>query len=209
MPVDRPKKPSTRHIIYERQKTQGIEMPACSRCEKRGKKCLVAPGYSRCSECIRAGGRVKCDVHGPSDAEWKELERTEKKLADEWNEAQSEQRKLFERLSEMSAKLVRIEKQRETFRSRAAEMLRRGLKSIAELDAAEEQERREKEAEGEVGPEEQPTSVPSDDPSLFWNPEEDLVLVEALSEFDASSTFWSSLGFGVPGGGTPATSQGS
>jgi len=195
-------------------------MPACSRCEKRGKKCLVAPGYSRCSECIRVGGRVKCDVHGPSDAEWKELERTEKKLADEWNEAQNEQRKLFARLSEMSAKLVRIEKQREAFRSRAGEMLRRGLKSLAELDAAEEQERREKETEeGESVPEEQPISTPSPepaDPSLFWNPEEDLVLVEALSEFDASSNFWSSLGFGVPGnaethpgGGTPATSQGS
>ena len=48
-------------------------------------------------------------------------------------------------------------------------MLRRSLKSIAELNAAKEQERREKEtAEGESeGPERQPTSTPSDDPSLL------------------------------------------
>ena len=65
-------------------------MPAYSHYEKRGKKCLVALGYSKCSEYIRASGRVKCDVHGPSDAKQKELERTKKKLADKQNEAQSE-----------------------------------------------------------------------------------------------------------------------
>ena len=85
-------------------------MPAYSRCEKRGKKCLVAPGYSRYSECIRASGRVKCDVYGPSDTEQKELERTKKKLVDKQNKAQSKQQKLFKRLSKISAKLVYIEK---------------------------------------------------------------------------------------------------
>ena len=121
-------------------------MPAYSRYEKCSKKCLVAPGYSRCSKCIRVGGRVKCDVYSPSDTKWKELERTKKKLADKWNKVQNKQRKLFARLSEISAKLVCIKKQREAFRSRASKMLRCGLKLLTKLDIAKEQEYREKKA---------------------------------------------------------------
>lgn len=165
-------------------------MPKCTRCEKKGFKCLVAPGYSRCSECIRVGGRQKCDVHGPSEAEWKELEKVEKKLSLDWHEAQSEQQLLFARLSEMSAKLARIEKQREMFRSRAAEMLRRGLKSIAELDAVEEAERVEAEQSSSTEPE--PTDR-HEDPSLLWDPESDPVLSQALASYDPGSVFWSSL----------------
>lgn len=189
-------------------------MPACSRCEKRGTKCLVAPGYSRCSECIKVGGRVKCDVHGPSEAEWRNLEKVEKELADEWVSTQMEQQRvqaeMLARLNELSTKLLRLDKQREMFRSRAAEMLRRGLKSIAELDAVEEKERLEKEkgesvanatstlslSGVEVSSENNPTpetSVFSEDSSWLWDPQVDRVLSDALSDFDPSHPFWASV----------------
>jgi hypothetical protein len=194
MPPSKHKKTEYREKIYDRQKTSGIEMAPCTRCEKRGTKCLVAPGYSRCSECIKVGGRVKCDVHGPSTAEWENLEREEKRLTNEWRETQ-------ERLLEMQAKLLRLDKQRELFRTRAAEMLRRGLKSIAELDEAEEKERLEEEAstrEANPSRESHPTyDLPGNHPSdssLFLDPLSDPALEQALSDFSPDDPFWHSLG---------------
>jgi hypothetical protein len=73
------------------------------------------------------------------------LERVEKQLSSDSDAAMSEQQRLLAMLSEVSAKLVRLEKQKKLFRSRAADMLRRGLKSLDELDEVEEKERQEKE----------------------------------------------------------------
>jgi hypothetical protein len=125
-----------RPSLYDRVK-RGILMPSCSRCERRGTECRVAKDSARCAECILAGGNVKCDVLGPSSSEWAALERAENKIVDEVKQAEEAQAQLFLRLHEQQTKLLRLRKQQEYFRNRAAEMLRRGLKSMDELDAAE------------------------------------------------------------------------
>jgi hypothetical protein len=49
-------------------------------------------------------------------------------------------------MAEAAARLARLRKQRKFLKSRARDMLRRGLKSLDELDKAEERERLEAEA---------------------------------------------------------------
>ena len=78
--------------LYARVNASGIETSPCSRCEKKGIRCVVTPHSSRCAECIRSGGNVKCDVHGPAPAEWSILEREEKELTEARRVAQEEQR---------------------------------------------------------------------------------------------------------------------
>lgn len=193
MPPTRSKKTTQRIELYKHIETQGLEMSPCSRCAKYDKKCLVAPGSSRCSECVKIGGRNTCDVHGPSPAEWEKLDREEKKLAATWEAAQREQLALFERLAEQQAKLLRLDKQRTMFRTRAAEMLRRGLKTLEELDAVEEAEQKALEARSVFGS--CPTLPnPEVEPDVMLDPSSDRVLSSALSDFDPSDPFWVSLG---------------
>ena len=169
-------------------------MAPCSRCEQRGFTCLVAKDSSRCSRCINAGGSVKCDVHGPSEESWRSLERAEKKLDDEWIATQ-------ERLLALQSKLLRLDKQRQMFRKRAAEMLRRGLKSLDELDAAEEAERLAAERPPVV--KDTPPLTEPYEPGSFG--EMDPAVIEALSaDFDPSDPFWATLDFD---GGTRPVEQ--
>ena len=105
-------------------------MPPCSRCEKKELKCIVSDDSKRCNECVRTNAR--CDAGGPSAVEWEKLEREERRLQEEEEEAM--------------AKILRLRKQQRLFRSRAKDMLRRGLKTMDELDEAEEKERKEAEA---------------------------------------------------------------
>jgi hypothetical protein len=148
-----------------------------------------------------SNGKLKCDVSGPSAGEWSRLEREEKKLNEDWSSTQSEIMSLQQRLLEMQSKLMRLDKQREMFRSRAAEMFRRGLKSLEELDALEEEERL---ASSTPAPE--PSSF--GDESLFLDPSLDPVLSAARADFDPSDPFWSSL-VSETSGGTPRAIPGS
>jgi len=116
------------HALADKIQRIGVEVPSCSRCEKRGLQCLVAPDTSRCGECVRS--KQKCDVDGPSVADWENLEREERRLEEEERET--------------LAKLLRLGTQKRSLRQRAREMMKRGLSSLDELDAV---ERQEKEAE--------------------------------------------------------------
>jgi len=203
----------------------GIVMPSCTRCRKDPRRvCVVATDSDRCAECVRAGGNVLCDVWGPTKSEWRALERTEKELARAWEEAQRDQQRLFEQLASQQAKLLRINKQREMFRARAGEMLRRGLRSLDELDAAEKEEEEQRRSQ----------HVPSFSNVADEHPRSDLLPDSDGPDFSDPS-FWDSLDlsgvdtsvFGLPekevhggsfvpflevpdaGGGTPRASQGS
>jgi hypothetical protein len=138
MPPTRSKKTEYRVKLYARIVLSGNEMSPCSRCEQKDLKCLVAADARRCSECVRSG--VKCDVLGPSQADWVALERGEKKLREQLEAAEAEHRKFVEGLLETQNRVERLKKQRESFVARAAAMLRRGLKTLDELDAVEEAE---------------------------------------------------------------------
>ena len=183
-----------RESLYRRVLRNGFVMPSCSRCRKDPRRvCVVSSDSDRCAECIRAGGSVKCDVWGPSKSDWAALEKTEKDLADAWAEAQAEQQRLFERLSAQQAKLMRLNKQREMFRARAAEMLRRGLKSLDELDAVEAEEAlRGDEALLQ-------TLTPAGSADALGDPPHDPLDFSGVA-FDAdpsmSPSFWDSIGVG-------------
>lgn len=69
------------------------------------------------------------------------------------------------------------------FRARAADMLRRGLRSLDELDAAEEAERVAAKKEGNA------PVVPFSEPIDLSNPEFDPALVASLADFDPSDPF--------------------
>ena len=110
----------------------GIEMLPCSFCERNDKKCIASgEGSTRCSECARSG--KKCDVEGIPVDDWESLEREEQRIE-------------YEREATL-AKLLRLDKQQRFLKRRGREMLKRGLKSLDELDAVEEKERNEAKAE--------------------------------------------------------------
>ncbi len=165
-------------------------MSPCSRCSKYGKKCIVAPDSSRCAECILAGGSTKCDVLGPSAQDWSRLEAEEERLNDE-------EAKTTAILAEAAAKLARLQKQKKSLRTRAREMLRRGVATLDELDRveaveAEERERLNREVPPPFGP--------------FISDAVDLSQVLGLDDFDPDPSFWATLDFA---GGTARASQGS
>jgi len=174
--------------LLSRVLRRGFKMPSCSRCAKDPRRvCVVSSDSDRCAECIRAGGNTKCDVWGPSKSDWRKLEQTEADLSLAWEEAQRDQQRLIEQLSAQQAKISRINKQREMFRTKAAEMLRRGLRSLDELEAAEEKERLAKEQADA-------TPVPIDVAEPL-----DPALANQLANFDPSDPMWSALGFGGDG----------
>jgi hypothetical protein len=46
--------------LSERINREGVEMPACSHCSRRGTKCVVSGDSRRCSECVTRNAR--CEV---------------------------------------------------------------------------------------------------------------------------------------------------
>ena len=178
MPPERSRKTRSRLDLYARA-SRGIEMSPCTRCQKKGTKCYVTSSSLRCAECIKAGGGVKCDVYSPSPSEWALLDREESKLDASLRKTQEEQQQLFSHLADLQAKILRLNKQREMFRARAAEMLRRSLKSLDELDAVEEAERL---AAVRTPVETDPPTSEAPDPYDSLDPE----LAAALAAYDPS-----------------------
>jgi len=128
------------YALADRINRTGIEMLACTHCTRSDKLCIVAPAESkRCSECVRL--KRKCDVNrdedsvtGPSPGDWRKLAEAEDRLENETEKAETE-------MAELAARLARLRKQRKLLKRRGGEMLRRGMKSIEELERLEETER--------------------------------------------------------------------
>jgi len=129
MPTDTARKLQERNDLVRRITKHGYELPemdSCSNCVRRNVTCVSSPADSRkCAECVRR--RLKCDCVGPEHPDWVKLEREEERLDREEEET--------------LAKLLRLRKQKRLIRTRGKDMLRRGLKTLDELDAAEEAER--------------------------------------------------------------------
>ncbi|ELR03271.1 hypothetical protein GMDG_08893, partial [Pseudogymnoascus destructans 20631-21] len=131
MPTDTARKLQERNDLVRRIKNHGYELPemdSCSNCVRRNITCVSSPNDSRrCAECVRRNLKEKCDCMGPEHPDWVKLEREEDRLDREEEETLS--------------KLLRLRKQKRLIRTRGKDMLRRGLKTLDELDAAEEAER--------------------------------------------------------------------
>ena len=184
-------KKSERLKLARKIENSGDEMAApCSCCRKQNRKCVVDNERSaRCAECVRR--KLSCDVLVD---DW---ERNVPRLSD-WESIEKQKALLEEQEEEAMAKILRLRKQKKFLVRREAEMAKRGLKFLDELDAAEERERLEKERQ-EAVQQAVDTSVAANEGPL------DSDLAAALVAYDPSDPFWASLDFG---GGTPQASQG-
>ena len=117
----------------------GIEMSPCSFCARNDKPCLMIPDSNRCSECARRG--QKCDNDALPVSSWDAFHREKARLDEEEEKTTQALAKISQEMTEKAARLARLRKQRNFLHKRAGEMLRRGLKTMDELDEAEEKER--------------------------------------------------------------------
>ena len=211
MPPERSRKYKERIAAAKLIEITGFEMVPCEYCEKMERKCVVAKGSSRCSECMRRG--QSCVSEGIPIGDWSSLEREEERIAAAIAANQQV-------LIAAAAKAARLETQRNFLRRRAGEMLRKGLRSVDELEEAEKKEKDALETEKQRKLREQRSLlVNSSNPSLEpLDPD----LSAALSDFDPDDPFWvahgfsgvatdsSSGGWGDPGfvGGTPLSGPG-
>src|SRR5579862_7875800 len=137
MPCQRSRKHKERNRLELLVINCSLVMPSCSFCERNKRKCVVAEGSTRCSECI--GCARSCDVYRPSVGAMDAVLREYEKLDREEEEARESVRKGL-------AKVERLNQLRRSLCTRAADMICRGVQSLDELDAVEENKRREAEA---------------------------------------------------------------
>ncbi|KFZ14162.1 hypothetical protein V501_03378 [Pseudogymnoascus sp. VKM F-4519 (FW-2642)] len=192
MPSSKHTKIKERQLLADRIKKNGIPMSPCSNCLRSDRDCIVAPGHRRCSECARRNS--KCDACAPSPADWERLRKEEERLEAEEEAAAFQEREAHLRAQEAYARRMRLRKQQKALKTRGAEMLRRGLHSLDELEAAEERERVALAEANSL-----PTAPPTTSPEVF-DPELD------FSTFDhtaLSPSYWD------VGGGTPSATLGS
>jgi PHD/YefM family antitoxin component YafN of YafNO toxin-antitoxin module len=106
----------------------------CSGYEKRNFKCVVSDkeNSGRCSECVLR--KAKCDAEGIPVSEWQALE-----LETDCLEQESEA--AMRAVCENMARLKRLEKQKKFLKSKGKDMVCCGLKTLDELEEAEEKER--------------------------------------------------------------------
>jgi hypothetical protein len=177
MPPDRSsvcKKRKERELLSNRIKQFGYVMPSdssCSACSKHGRACVVLPRDSgRCAECVWRGFSCDAVARGVTESDWSALEKEEQRIRSEKKET--------------LAKLLRLERQEEFLRERGMKMLRRGLKTLDELDEAEAREKVETERVDteEATTESEPVPLDSD-------------LTAAIESFDPLDPFWSNFQF--------------
>jgi hypothetical protein len=138
MPPARSQKYIRRLATSALVKSSGFIMPSCSYCEKHSRECRVALTSSpkRCSECIRRGG--KCDVEGPSISDMTFIVQEQERLEAAEEAAALQEQDAFNRR-------MLIRSKQKSLRVRAADMIRRGVRTLDELDVLEEKERVERE----------------------------------------------------------------
>ena len=154
-----------RSRLGDRIDRDGIEMFPCTNCEKHNRSCVVAEGSNskRCGECVRRG--VKCDVEGIPVRDWETLEREEERL-------RLEKEITLQAVQAGLARMARLEKQQDHLKRRGAEMLRRGLKTLDELEAQEEKEKQEREVAEQSARGMMQVAAISNDPPVFFSAEE-------------------------------------
>jgi hypothetical protein len=141
MPSSHHTKIKERCRLADRINLRGIEMPACSRCEKKGAKCISSTDSRRCSECVRSNSR--CNASGPSEQDWVKLQKEEDRLTAAEIAAEEQAMAAHRLADEALSRMRRLRVQKKFLRERGAEMLRRGLATLDELDEAEEKDRQE------------------------------------------------------------------
>ncbi|KAM0301109.1 hypothetical protein ACHAO8_011628 [Botrytis cinerea] len=109
----------------------GTECEPCDCCSRAERLCIVNTDLSlRCAGCVYSKkGRYRA---GPA-------------MPTIYESIEQQQERLRQQEEEAMAKILRLRKQQEFLRNREKEMIRRDLRTLEELDLAEENERLEKE----------------------------------------------------------------
>ncbi|KFZ20001.1 hypothetical protein V501_00353 [Pseudogymnoascus sp. VKM F-4519 (FW-2642)] len=149
-----------RQLLADRIEKNGIPMSPCSNCLRSDRECIVAPGHRRCSECTRRNSQ--CNACAPSPADWEKLRKEEERLEAEEEAAAFQEREAHLCAQEAYARRMRLRKQQKALKTCGAEMLRRGLHSLDELEAAEERERAALAEANHL-----PTAPPTTSPEVF------------------------------------------
>jgi len=100
----------------------------CARCFKKHLECLILKGARRCGECHRSN--VACEIAPPSEQQWDRIKERENRLKTETAAA-------TQAALDSMAKLLRLQKEQSVFNDRVAEMLRRDVDSLEELEEIE------------------------------------------------------------------------
>jgi len=117
--------------------SRGITMSLapCTCCYHKTLPCKLLNGSKKCGECRRAN--VTCDIDPPTDAQWDRMKTAENAIKEELQKAREDQREAFARQREALARQTRLERQQEVLKDRIAEMWRRDLNSLEELEEIE------------------------------------------------------------------------
>jgi hypothetical protein len=127
MPPQRSLKYRERILLVKSIESLGNEMSPYSYYSHHDRKCIVSEPSSRCSECVCHSG--SCDVQGPSTSDLESM--------------LHEMEHLNAKDEAAMAKILRLRKQKKFLQSQAKDMLKRGLKTLDELDEAENKEKEE------------------------------------------------------------------
>jgi hypothetical protein len=186
-PVRTSTKKEQRERLSARIRHFGYEMsPACSTCVQHDRKCIVLPQDSgRCSECVWRG--FSCDAKHVSVSDWSAIERAEQRIRAEKKEA--------------LAKLLRLERQEEFLRKRGLDMLRRGLRSLEDLEKAEDEDRRERERKEKEETERREQEAPAATSAASTGASSDPLVGYSGVVFDGDlsvlpDSFWNDFGVG-------------
>jgi len=107
----------------------------CARCFKKNLECLILKGARRCGECHRSN--VACEIDPPTEQQWDRIKERENRLKTETAEATQAIIDSIAQQRAYCAKLLRLQKEQSVFNDRVAEMLRRDVDSLEELDEIE------------------------------------------------------------------------
>jgi hypothetical protein len=133
--------------LANRIELRGVTMPSCGHCQKHSLVCVVSVDSNSCSNCVRRQ-RKNCDAKEISEGAFLVLDRERERLDAAWASAQSQALLAAQSQQQAWAKMARVEKLKGLLAVREGELIRRGVKTIEELEKLEEEERLEKERAG-------------------------------------------------------------
>jgi len=107
----------------------------CARCFRKNLECLILKGARRCGECHRSN--VACEIAPPSEQQWDRIKERENRLKADTAAATQAILDSMAQQRENCAKLLRLQREQSVLNDRVAEMLRRDVDSLEELEEIE------------------------------------------------------------------------
>jgi hypothetical protein len=115
-------------------------MPSCGYCQSKALSCLVSSDSNSCSNCVRYN-RKDCDAKEISEAAFLKIAKERERIRQGILNAELEEERGFEVMRSARARKKRFEKLGSFLDGREGELIRRGVKTIEELEKLEEEER--------------------------------------------------------------------